>query len=242
MSNNKTKKKYIIGIAVAFLLPLSFYWIAASLVTKAVKEKKIHLPFYYIADRVDSTTKEGKTQYDTVFHQVKDVRLTNQLGQLVSLNNDLKDKILVVDFFFTNCGTICPRLTRNMALLQRAFRKTERRSNDTIMQLISVTVNPERDSFPVMRAYANRYNANHDRWWFLTGSKKDIYDYARNELHVSVQPGDGGADDFIHTEKIVLLDKERYIRGYYNGLDSIDMKRCADDIVLLSMQKNKKNK
>jgi protein SCO1/2 len=129
-----------------------------------------------------------------------------------------------------------------MALLQRAFRKTERRSNDTIMQLISITVNPERDSFPAMRAYANRYNANHDHWWFLTGSKKDIYDYARNELHVSVQPGDGGADDFIHTEKIVLLDKERYIRGYYNGLDSIDMKRCADDIVLLSMQKNKKNK
>ncbi|MEI8279969.1 MAG: SCO family protein [Bacteroidota bacterium] len=230
------------GLAVALLLPLSFYWYGVYIVRDAVSSKKIHLPYYYITDKVDTTVVNGKPQYDTVYHQAADVQLTNLLGQLVSINNDLKGKVILVDFFFANCTTICPRLTRGMALMQRAFRRTESRQSDTLLQLISMTVNPTRDSFPALRAYADRYGANHDRWWFLTGPKPLIYNYARHELHVTVEPGDGGDDDFIHTEKVVLLDKDRFIRGYYNGLDSADMKRCADDIILLTVEnKHKKN-
>ncbi len=195
------------------------------------------MPHYYVADSVRAVPVKGKN--DTIFHQATDVVLTNQLGNTVSLNNSLKGKILIVDFFFVNCPVICPRLTGDMVLLQKAFHKNPKMESslDTAVQLISMTVNPAHDSFQVLRQYADRFRVDHDHWWFLTGDKKKIYDYARNQLFVEAQPGDGGADDFIHTEKIVLLDKNRYIRGYYNGLDTADVKRCADDVVLLSLEK-----
>ncbi|MBA3828918.1 MAG: SCO family protein [Taibaiella sp.] len=229
--NNKNKSKtFILGLTVAALLPLSFYFIVVWMVKRDVKSGKIHMPHYYVAD---SVTKNN----DTLFHKVTDIELTNQLGQVISVNKDLKSKCVVIDFFFVNCPTICPRLTANMKLLERAFKK-----NDTMVQLLSITVNPGHDSFPVLRSYADRFDVNHDNWWFLTGNKKTIYDYARNQLFVSLQPGDGGPDDFIHTQKLVLLDRNRYIRGYYDGLDSADIKRCADDIILLSLERPKMKK
>jgi protein SCO1/2 len=162
----------------------------------------------------------------------------------VSLNKDLKGKILIVDFFFTTCPDVCPKLTSNLALLQKAFKKDPKKEfvigNE--IQLLSITVDPGRDSVPVLRAYADRYAVDHDRWWFLTGGKPAIYNYARNELGLSVQPGDGGAEDFIHTKKIVVIDQDRYIRGYYDGTDSVALKKCADDVVLLTLEKKKKKR
>ena len=145
----------------------------------------------------------------------------------------------MIDFFFSTCPSVCPRLSKNMKQLQTSFRKDTKKeaSLDTIVQFISITVNPEHDSFPVLRKYADRFGANHDHWWFLTGSKKTIYDFARNELHLTVGPGDGGADDFIHTEQFALIDKDRYIRGYYNGTNDTSVRKCADDIVLLTMER-----
>jgi protein SCO1 len=239
MTQKRSNKKFFLGIAVAFVLPLSFYLIA-----KALKKDHITMPRYYIAERVDSQVADGNAQYDTVFHKVADLQATNQLAERISLNNDLKGKILVINFFFASCPDICPKLTTNLTLLQRAFRKDPKKEfkigNE--IQLISVTVDPARDSVPVLRAYAERYAVNHDHWWFLTGDKRKIYDYARNELHVVAPAGDGGVDDFIHSEKIVVLDQERYIRGYYDGLDSIELKKCADDIVLLTLEKKRKKR
>jgi protein SCO1/2 len=124
-----------------------------------------------------------------------------------------------------------------MKLLQNAYRRTPMSPNDTIAQFISITVNPERDSYPALSDYAKRYGADPNHWWFITGDKKALYGYARHELHVEAPEGDGGADDFIHTEQIVVLDKDRNIRGYYNGLDSQAIGRCAYDIGLLAMEK-----
>jgi protein SCO1/2 len=208
-------------------------------VVKQLSTGKVHLPLYYKADSTSQSTRNGKTITDTIYHSVSDLVLTNQLGKTISLNKDLAGKFVVINFFFVNCPSICPRLSSNMRLLQSAFKKNPRKESqvDTLMQLISITVNPAHDSFPVLRDYADRYGANHDHWWFLTGDKKVIYDFARNELGVVADQGDGGPHDFIHTEKIVLLDKDRHIRGYYNGLDSVDVKRCADDIILLTLEK-----
>jgi protein SCO1 len=236
MSNKRSNKKFFIGIAVALLVPL-FCYIVVSQMSKGPSR----MPKYYGVERIDSGA--GGKQ-DTVYHQVSDLVLVNQLGQVVSLNKDLKGKILVIDFFFTTCPSICPRLTTNMAKLQKSYKKDEKKeaSLDTVVQFISITVNPERDSFPVMRAYADRFGANHDRWWFLTGDKKAIYNFARNELKVTVGPGDGGVDDFIHTEKIVLIDKDRYVRGYYDGLKDSSANKCADDIVYLTLERKVKKK
>ena len=215
----------------ALLLPLSFY-----IVAKVLNKDHIIMPKFYRADKIEGA--------DTAFHQVKDLKLVNQLGDSVSLNEDLKGKILVVDFFFASCPTICPRLTGNMKMLQRAFRKDPKKekSMDDDVQLISITVNPAADSFQALRVYADEHGVNHDKWWFLTGDKEKIYDYARNELGLSLQPGDGDENDFIHTQKIVIIDQERYIRGYYDGLDTAAISKCAYDISLISLENKKRKK
>lgn len=220
------------GLAVAFLLPLSFYFIA-----RYLSKDKIHMPRHYGVERVEN-------QHDTVYHRVANLSLTNQLGEKISTDSTLKGKILVVNFFFANCPTICPKLTGNVTLLQKAFRKNPKMENnlDTAVQFLSITVDPAHDSFQLLRQYADRFRANHDSWWFLTGDKKEIYNFARNELHLAVGPGDGGAEDFIHTEKLTLIDKDRFIRGYYDGLDTLQLRKCADDIVLLTLEKEHKKK
>ena len=200
------------------------------------------MPRYYVADKVDSQTVDGKMTYDTTFHKVADLVAVNQLGDTVSLNKDLAGKVLVVNFFFTTCPTICPKLTANIGMLQKAFRKDPKKAQtlDKDVQLISITVTPQMDSFPVLRAYADKYGVNHDRWWFLTGNKKEIYNYARQDLALSVGEGDGGADDFIHSNKLVIIDQQRYVRGYYDGLDTAQISRCAYDISLITLEKKKR--
>lgn len=220
------------ALTIAVLVPLSLY-----IVTKVMSKDKIFLPDYYVADKVDTILESGNTIYDTTFHRVADLQLTNQFGHTVSINKDLSDKIVVVNFFFTKCPTICPKLTQHVKMLQKAFRK-----NDTTVHLVSVTVDPQNDSFPALREYADANGVDHDHWWFLTGDRQTIYNYAYNELHVVMNEGGQGVDDLIHTQKLVLLDKERHIRGYYDGLDTAELRRCADDIILLTLEKKRNKK
>ena len=225
-------KRVLGGLTVALLLPLSFY-----IVAKLMSKDEIALPNYYVADHVDSFEEGGAMVYDTTFHRVEDITLTNQLGEEVSVNKDLSDKIVVVNFFFTTCPTICPKLSGNMKMLQRAFKK-----NDTTVHLVSITVDPKKDSFQALRTYSEQYDADHDHWWFLTGDRSKIYNYARNELRVVMGEGGAGVEDFIHTQKLVLLDKDRHIRGYYDGLDTVELRRCADDIIWLTLEKKRKRR
>lgn len=212
----------------AVLVPLAGY-----LIVDHYSKNVVPIPRFYIPEKVDTIVKDGKTTYDTTFHVVKDITLTNQMGHQVSLK-DLPEKVIVVNFFFTSCPSICPRMMANLEKIQRAYIK-----NDTLVQLVSLTVDPERDSSETLRMYGVKHDINPDNWWLLTGAKKDIYDWARNEVFVSVVKGDGGPDDFIHTEKLVLLDKNHNIRGYYDGLDSNAVRRCANDIAILHLEKDK---
>lgn len=177
--------------------------------------------------------KDGKPHTDTVFHKIADFSLTNQLGQQVSLK-DMEGKVLLVDFFFTSCPSICPTLTANLRKIQDAYVK-----NDTLLQILSFTVDPTRDTVDRLREYGYKYKINPDNWWMLTGEKKTIYDLARHQFFVSVTEGNGGPDDFIHTEKLVLIDKNRHIRGYYDGLDSNAIKQVANDIATLHLEKDR---
>jgi protein SCO1 len=194
----------------------------------------VKLPNFYGIDRVEKKQKDGKSFLDTIYHEVAEVKLVNQLGDSVSLNQDLKGKILIINFFFTHCQTICPTLTSNMKLLNKAFKK-----NDSSIQFLSITVDPELDDIATLRLFANKQNPNHDKWFFLTGSKKIIYDYARHELKLKLADGSGDKNDFIHPDEFVLVDKYRNIRGYYNGLDSDNVRHCAEDASYLMIEKNK---
>ena len=112
----------------------------------------------------------------------------------------------------------------------------------TFVQFLSFSVDPERDDPEHLKKYADRYGVNHDVWWLLTGDKKKIYDFALNEVKLSAVDGEGVDSNFIHTEKFVLIDKDRVVRGYYNGLDSMAMAQLAGDIVKIKLEKDKKKK
>ena len=201
------------------------------------------MPPRYFADTVINKVVDGKSTTDTVWHKVSNIRLTNQLGEQISLD-DLKDKIIIADFFFTRCPSICPALTRNMKGLQDALKMQDprRKIDSAFVQFISFSVDPERDSVEVLKKYADSYGINHDSWWLLTGPKKQIYDFALNELKLGLQDGGTVDSNFIHTGKFVLLDRERIVRGYYDGLDTASLSKLAEDLTLLLLERDRKKK
>ncbi len=213
----------------AILLPLAGYWIV-----KYYSKDAVHIPGHYFYDTIVTTQKGGKQETDTSWHRVKNISFTNQLGKQVSLD-DLKGKVLVIDFFFSRCPTICPGLARNMKKLQSSFNK-----NADIVQFISISVDPENDSVPQLRKFADRFNVDHDSWWFVTGNKKEIYDFAINEIKASI--ADTEVDTaFIHTTNFFLLDSNRIVRGWYDGFDSVKQARLVEDIPTLMLERDKKS-
>lgn len=198
-------------------------------------------------DSLISNVSGGKRSTDTVWKKVPDFKLTNQLGQTVSWK-DMKDKIVVADFIFTTCPEICPQMTRNMKMLQDAIKNNNKvgdRHADFV-QFISFTVDPERDSVPRLKAFADRFQIDPQNWWLLTGDKKQIYDLAREGMMEGVEQTNVDSA-FIHPQRFYLIDKERVVRArkdelgnvhLYYGLDSNDVRTLAEDIVLLSLEKD----
>ncbi len=221
-------KKAFIALLVAILLPLSGYLLVSYYSGRAVQ-----MPHRYFYDSVNVVKKDGKLTYDTAWHHVENLHFTNQLGQEVSLD-DLKGKILVLDFFFTHCPTLCPRLALAMKKLQNSFP-----NNDSIVQFVSISIDPEHDSLQQLRSWAKRFNINPDSWWLGTGNRDSIYNFALSELKASV--ADSNIDTaFIHTDNFFLLDKDRVVRGWFSGLDSVEQSKLVRDIPLLMLEKDKK--
>lgn len=232
-------KKSLLGLAIALLLPVSCY-----LILRYLTDNAIEMPRRYLLDTVITRVEKGKTITDSIWHRTANIRLQNQLGDTVSLY-DKKGKIIVIDLFFTRCGSICPKLTTNMAKLQRSFitgGDIRKKIDTSIVQFFSLSVDPERDSVSVLKTYADKYGVNHDNWWMLTGSKDSIYKFVFEELKVDKFSDEPISPDFIHTGRFVVLDKEYKVRGYYNGLDSSSISKLARDIGLLMMEKDKKQK
>lgn len=221
-------KKAILALMLALIMPFAGYYIV-----KYYSKDAVHMPGrYFTPDSVVVSEKNGKLVTDTIWHKIKNIEFTNQLGKKVSLD-DLKGKILVVDFFFSRCPSICPGLAISMKRLQDSFKK-----NDSIVQFISISIDPEHDSVPQLRKFADRYNANHDTWWFVTGDKSEIYDFALNEMKAGL--ADTEVDSaFIHTENFFLVDSSRVVRGWYNGFDTVKQAQLVRDIPLLMLEKDR---
>jgi protein SCO1/2 len=158
-------------------------------------------------------------------HRVVDFNLVNQHGQSVSAK-DCDNKIVVADFFFTHCPVVCPKMTRNLKKVQDVYR------NDKNVLIASFSVDPERDSLAQLQQFAQRMKVD-GAWHLLTGSKKEIYRLARKSFFLTVTDGDGGPRDFIHSERLVLLDKQGCIRGYYKGTDEAEVSTLIRDIARL---------
>ena len=201
------------------------------------------MPRHYMYDTVITKTVNGKLVDDTVWRKMPDFKLTNQLGQQVSWSQ-LEDKIVVASFFFTRCPTICPGMTNNMKKLQDGVSNGQRvgAKDAKFIQFLSFSVDPERDSVQNLKKWADRFQINPSNWWLLTGDKKTIYDMALKQMQVLAIDGEGVDTSFIHTDRFVLIDKYRNVRGYYHGLDTADMAQLSRDMVLLSMEKDPNRK
>lgn len=156
-------------------------------------------------------------------HRIEDFHLVNQEGQMKS-TKDWQRKIVVADFFYTHCPTVCPRMTNNLKIIDDHFK------NDDHVRINSFSVDPVHDSAGQLKKYISQFALKTTRWDFLTGSKKEIYKLARNSFMVVATDGDGGPDDFIHSDKLVLIDGQKRIRGYYDGTDKKEIGQLVKDI------------
>jgi protein SCO1/2 len=232
-------KKAFFAIFIALLIPLVSYFLV-----KYFSEENVVMPKRYFLDSIATKTVDGKTSNDTIWHKTENITLVNQLGDTVSLY-DIKNRVIVADFFFTRCPSICPEMTRNMARLQQSFshyNEGRKVIDSSIVRFLSFSIDPERDSVRALKNYANKFGVNHDNWWFLTGNRDSIYNFALNEVKLGLQDGEGVDTAFIHSQKFVLIDKDYVVRGYYNGLDTTSLSMLARDIGLLMLEKDKKKK
>lgn len=172
---------------------------------------------------------------DTVYHTIPDFNFINQYGKTVT-KKDFEDKIYVADFIFTTCQSICPKMSEQMTHVQEKIK-----GMDDVL-LLSHTVDPENDSVPVLLEYAKKMGAVEEKWHLVTGEKKEIYDIARKGYLVTAMEGDGGPEDFIHSEKFLLIDKKGRIRGFYDGTDPKEIKRLLDEIKVLKFEEEKPRK
>ena len=185
------------------------------------KRLAIYQPSMVNPDLVDSTL-----VYVKKYHSIADFKLINQNGDTVT-QEQYAQKIYIADFFFTTCPTICPVMTANMVDIQKIIQ------DDDEVMLLSHSVTPEIDSVPQLKKYALEKGVIDAKWNLVTGDKKQIYELARKSYLAALDDGDGGPYDMIHTENFILVDKERRIRGFYDGTSSEEVAQLLEDLKVL---------
>jgi protein SCO1/2 len=185
------------------------------------KRLPIYQPSMVNPELVDSTL-----VYVKKYHTIADFELVNQNGDTIT-QEAYSGKIYIADFFFTTCPTICPVMTANMADIQEVIKK------DDEVLLLSHSVTPEIDSVQQLKKYALEKGVIDSKWNLVTGSKKQIYELARKSYLAVLTDGDGGPYDMIHTENFILVDKERRIRGFYDGTNPDEIDQLLEDLKVL---------
>ncbi|WCO00647.1 SCO family protein [Psychroserpens ponticola] len=187
------------------------------------------LPFYkeatFTPHWLDATSEAAD-----IIHRIPSFNLINQLGEEVT-EKTFKDKIYIADFFFTTCPGICPKMTANMMVLQEEF------INNNDILLLSHSVTPETDSVSILKHYAETKGIIDRKWHLVTGDRKQIYDLGRQAYFAEEDLGvNKTEDDFLHTENFVLIDKNRHIRGIYNGLNKTSVQQLIADVKTLQKE------
>lgn len=215
------------GILIALLVvPASIF-----IFLKVFGENKFNLPYYMpvIQDNGDVKISNG----DTVFHQIPSFELLNQDSLLIS-SDELKGKIYVVSFFFSRCGTVCPVITRNQKAVQEEFKGNE------FVKIVSISIDPMYDSPRILKQYASDNDLDLNQWFLFTGDKKYIYDLAIKGYKLPVADASvydasitNPDETFIHSEKLLLVDTNGFVRGIYDGTLKDEIKRLNVEIKVL---------
>ena len=216
----KTIYKYRLFLAVF----ISIAFIILSLFYNALTPKKT-LPIFQPND-VNSELVDSSIQHVKRFHKIKSFEFLNQNGEKIS-EKDYDGFVYVADFFFTTCPSICPIMTDNMLKIQRYIKDKKK------VKLLSFSVTPEIDSVQVLKEYSIEKGVDDKYWNLLTGDKSKIYSLARKSFLVVKENAESNSHDMIHTENFVLVDREKRIRGFYNGTDDEDIEVLKEDIDIL---------
>ena len=194
------------------------------------KTNSSSMPFINKPDFTPEWIDKNSPAYDSI-HQIPPFSFTDQDGQVIT-EKTVDGKIYVANFFFTRCGSICPKMTADMGLVQEKFK-----NNDGVI-FLSHSVTPDMDSVPVLKEYAATHGVISGKWHLLTGDQKDIYSLARKQYYAGDTIGYyQTGDEFLHTESFILVDQHRRIRGVYNGTLPLEMERLSDDIQTLLDEK-----
>lgn len=183
--------------------------------------------FYVVMTQI---TDMGKPQLP-VLNTVMPFSFTRQDGQQIS-NKDVLGKTVIVEYFFTTCKGICPKMNRNMAKIH------EQLKGEKDFLILSHTVDPDTDSVPILKRYADSIGADPNKWWFLTGKKEDLYRTAR-ESYILDDPKNSSkniSEQFLHTQFFCLVDRDGVVRGIYDGLKKEEVDQLVEDTKLLLHQ------
>lgn len=177
---------------------------------------------------VDTITEGSYKRVDTIYHKIPDFSFTNQYEQTIT-KAQFPNKILIVDFFFTSCPSICPSMSEQLARVQNQLIRDDR------VVIVSYSIDPTRDTPEKLKAYAEDYGAIPGKWQFLTGNKEEIYELALAGYKMSALPegGDENHDGFVHTDRFALIDPNWNIRGYYKGTSENEVNIMLGDVLLL---------
>ncbi|MCM0059415.1 MAG: SCO family protein [Algoriphagus sp.] len=143
-------------------------------------------------------------------HYIPEFTFTNQDGQPVG-RNQMEGKITIVDFFFTSCPSICPVMSKEMERVNDHFRE------EPMVQILSISIDPTFDTPEILKSYAEKHHAIPGKWQFLSGTKEETFQLARCGFVLPALDGNGVPDDFVHSDKFILIDELGRIRGYYSG-------------------------
>ena len=216
-------RKFFLGLLVFSALTIFLFY-------RALKPTKT-LPIFNPAD-VNPELVDSSVQFKSKYHTIADFSFTNQNGKRIT-QKDYEGKIYVTDFFFTTCGSICPKMTTNLVDVQNAFLTNPK------VKILSFTVMPDVDSVSVLKDYAQINGVNDTKWNLVTGNKKAIYALARKSFLAVKQGKPNELYDMVHTENFVLVDTKKRVRGFYDGTKKEEITRLIEDINWLCADKKK---
>jgi protein SCO1/2 len=221
--------KKITILVLVLLVPGFLYYL---LVSKG-KNRYLNLPVYGPKTVLKTTHKVGHNDVpDTLYHSLPDFKLTDQNGNTVTPKT-FTNQIFIANFFYTHCQGVCDEINNNINQLAAGY------AGSKMVNFLSISVDPERDSTKALKSYANSVKPASAKWLFLRGDTSVVYPLAHNGFLVNALQT--GKDNFIYSDKLILIDEDRRIRGYYTGASSKDISKLADEIKVLIKEESLKN-
>ena len=232
--NEKQKKPQQISLKMRVLIIFAALFTACSNQQPPHSTKQKSLPYFGEFDIELTSMPDGSQKPDTLYYPIPKFSFINQDSSIITREN-YEGFITLVDFFFTDCPTICPMMSAQMARLQDKFHKE---NPELPVRFLSFSVKPEADTPQKLKAYSQKIGADLSRWNFLTGKASDIYDLAQYGFLLTAFPSDTAQGGIFHTVKVTLLDKTMRMRGYYDGTSTSSMDQLFIDAIRLSKETN----